>query len=55
MISMTTIEIPDPMYQDIERLIAACPELGYESPEEYIRESVRTQMFTLELHEPTRG
>jgi Arc/MetJ-type ribon-helix-helix transcriptional regulator len=39
---MKTIEIPDEMYDEIQNnIINACPECGYLSVDEYVREAIR--------------
>lgn len=41
---MKTIEIPEAMYEAIECIVMNYPEEGYESIEEFIRESIRKNL-----------
>jgi len=41
-----TIEIPDGMHAEIQRLIDESPGYGYENVDEYVREAVRRYMMS---------
>jgi Arc/MetJ-type ribon-helix-helix transcriptional regulator len=36
-----TVNIPDKMFTEIESIVADCPDLGYESVDEFVREAIR--------------
>ena len=38
------ISIPEPMYENIVELMAEYPSLGFESVEEFVRESIRRNL-----------
>lgn len=46
--SYRTISIPEEMYMIIENLIKECPELGYKTVTEFVKEAIRSKIYEVE-------
>jgi hypothetical protein len=46
---MKSVGLPDGMYDEIlTNIVNACPELGYESVDEYVIETIRRRWYSAE-------
>lgn len=47
MVSYTTVKIPDPLLEEVERIIRSNPQFGYRNRTEFIVEAIREKLANI--------